>query len=446
MPEEKKELSPLSGAENTAGTTGFVSKHTPLENVTGAALATISGEPEKQIKDPFVIGVPAIPTQEGPLGIRYDFNDGARVLLPEGKWHVNIEDSESGNILFSCDSGAGWVLSTKKYYVPFNIKVWKAGEKDPILDHTLNLQGKEVILKFPVGTLGDIIGWMPYAEKFYQKHNCVTECYMAKELADLFESQYPNLFFTTPPAKEPKFKKPYASYKLGLFFRGNLDNQPVDFRQVGLHRTAGHILGVDPKEEPPKVNLNYPRVIKEPYVCIAAKSSCQAKFWNNGFGWEEVIKYLKEIGYRVICIDKAAVVGHGFVWNRLPCGAEDYTGDKPLQERLALLAHADFFIGLSSGLTWLAWCAKIPIVLISGFTLPLCEFETPYRVINTHVCNGCWDDTKVNFDHFDFFWCPRYKNTERQYECSRAITGRQVIGQIKQLIKDRKLKDLKEYS
>lgn len=47
---------------------------------------------------------PEMPTQEGGKGVLYDFNDGARVLLPKGEWHVNIIDEESGNILFSCDT------------------------------------------------------------------------------------------------------------------------------------------------------------------------------------------------------------------------------------------------------------------------------------------------------------------------------------------------------
>ncbi|MBZ8722573.1 autotransporter strand-loop-strand O-heptosyltransferase, partial [Escherichia coli] len=47
------------------------------------------------------------PTQEGDKGILYDFNDGARVLLPKGEWHVNIMDEDSGNILFSCDTSGG---------------------------------------------------------------------------------------------------------------------------------------------------------------------------------------------------------------------------------------------------------------------------------------------------------------------------------------------------
>ena len=42
----------------------------------------------------------------------------------------------------------------------------------------------------------------------------------------------------------------YACYYMGLFFRGNVDNQPIDFRYIGLHRTAGYILGVDPATLP----------------------------------------------------------------------------------------------------------------------------------------------------------------------------------------------------
>ncbi|MEG0825643.1 MAG: hypothetical protein RSG86_07835, partial [Oscillospiraceae bacterium] len=98
-----------------------------------------------------------------------------------------------------------------------------------------------------------------------------------------------------------------------------------------------------------------------------------------------------------------------------------------------LLRHASFFIGLPSGLSWLAWAARIPVVLISGFSLPNSEFYTPWRVFNPHGCYGCWDDTSLNFDHHDFLWCPRHKNTDRQFECTRLITGAQVNGVINKL-------------
>jgi autotransporter strand-loop-strand O-heptosyltransferase len=221
----------------------------------------------------------------------------------------------------------------------------------------------------------------------------------------------------------------YATYRVGLFFDDlACDHQPIDFRHVGLHRTAGYILGVDvQEEEPPCLTLpDESRPIAEPYVCIAVQASSGAKKWHNPTGWYETIKFLNESGYRVICIDQQPVHGEGLIWTQLPHGAEDHTGNRPLAERARWLRHAAFFIGVSSGLAWLAWAAGTPVVLISGFTLPSTEFHSPYRVINWHTCNGCWNDPALRFDHRDFLWCPRHANTPRQFECSRLITADHV--------------------
>ncbi|ELY4155911.1 autotransporter strand-loop-strand O-heptosyltransferase [Cronobacter turicensis] len=380
---------------------------------------------------------PEIPTQQGPEGILYDFNDGARLLLPAGDWRVEISDDETGNILFASDIAEGWVISTKKYYVPFRLQVWKKGQSEPLFEHALDMRDKPVLISFPTGTLGDLVGWVPYAERFRQTYGCQVECTMAQPIIDLFAPVYPELQFYAPErwaSQRTHREPPYATWRVGLFFQGDLDKQPFDFRAVGLHRTAGHILGVDPSEIVPDLRVNSPRQIAEPYVCIATQSTSQAKFWNNGSGWHEVIDFLKAQGYRVLCIDKERVVGRGYVWNKIPHGVEDFTGNLPLRDRVALLEHAEFFIGLGSGLSWLAWGCRIPVVLISGFSLPASEFYTPWRVINTHVCNGCWDDVRLNFDHQDYFWCPRHKGTDRQYECTRFITGKQVIGHLRRLI------------
>ena len=61
--------------------------------------------------------------------------------------------------------------------------------------------------------------------------------------------------------------------------------------------------------------------------------------------------------------------------------------------------------------------------MISGFTHPTNEFATPYRVINWHACNSCWNDVRHRFDHKDFLWCPRHAGTPRQFECTRLITA-----------------------
>ncbi|EGJ4519168.1 autotransporter strand-loop-strand O-heptosyltransferase, partial [Escherichia coli] len=205
----------------------------------------------------FFISPPEIPTQHGPDNILYDFNDGARVLLPEGKWHVRLLDADSGNILFCCDINNGWVASSKKYFVRFRIQVFRQGEDTPLLDETLNLTDRDVLISFPTGTLGDLLGWFPYAERFQSLHQCRLECTMAQDIIDLLAPQYPQICFSTP--EKPRTTEPYATYRVGLYFGGDTNNQPVDFRQVGFHRSAGYILGVDPREAPVRLDLSAPR-------------------------------------------------------------------------------------------------------------------------------------------------------------------------------------------
>jgi len=148
---------------------------------------------------------------------------------------------------------------------------------------------------------------------------------------------------------------------------------------------------------------------------------------------------LRAAGYEVVCIDQKQVHGQKLTWTQIPNGARDETGDRPITERARWLKHAAFFVGNSSGLAWLAWAAGTPVVLISGFTHPNNEFETPYRVINWHACNSCWNDVRVRFDHRDYMWCPRHGGTDRQFECTRLITAAQVIVELVAIAQQLKL-------
>ena len=397
---------------------------------TQAAGAPAAGAPAEE-KRPYPLPA-ALPTQAGPLGLRFDFNLGARVTVPEGKaWRVRLWDRDTGNILFESSPGAAFINSTKRYYLRFGIEIF-AGE-DCIFRHDYDAAGQEVLVQFPVGTLGDILGWFPYAVKFQEKHGCRLTCAMSALLIPLFRDAYPEIAFITHEEVKPELY--YASYCIGLFFDDEERVwQPCDFRLVGLHRTAGYILGVDPTETPPLLGLaDEGPPIAEPYVCIAVQSTTQSKYWNNPLGWAEVVAFCKARGLRVICIDRQATHGFGIVWNHIPHGAEDFTGDRPLAERVRWLRHARAFIGLSSGLSWLAWAAGTPVVMISGFTHPVNEFTTPYRVINYHACNSCWNDVRHRFDHKNFLWCPRNADTARQFECTRLITAAQVISTLGQV-------------
>ena len=405
--------------------------------------AAISSETRAIHHGPYPLPA-AVPTQLGPEGIRFDFNQGCRVFLPNrlsGLWRIRLRDLNTGNILFESENKGAMVSSAKRWFIRFSVEVWSIDADTPddprsVLSHIFDTPERDVLIQFPIGTLGDTLAWFPYAVRFAEQHpGCRVTCAMSGLIIPLLRDANPALRLVTHEelSQEGLIETCYATYSLGLFFDDTAcDHQPTDFRQVGLHRTAAYILGVDPAEQAPRLAIpDDTRPCTERYVCIAVQSSSQCKNWNNPQGWRAIIAFLQTNRYQVVCIDQKPVHGTGMVFNHIPHGARDETGDRPLTERARWLRHASAFIGLSSGLSWLAWAAGTPVVMISGFTHPSTEFTNPYRVINWHVCNSCWNDVRHRWDHKDFLWCPRHAGTSRQFECTRLITAEQVVNTLR---------------
>lgn len=393
----------------------------------------------QQNKPDIFINPPQECTQEAVEGIRFDFNDGIRISFPQNdkKYRCLFADMDSDIILYCNDTIPGCVItSTKKWYINFKLEIYADQEYEkPIFSHEFNCKDKDVLVQIPDGAIGDAIAWFSYVEPFQKKTQCNCYVMMPQRFIDLYAKQYPDLHLIT--REEAEKIVPYATFKLGLYFKDDVDHQPWDFRLIGLHEQAGYLLGLRDKEleeNAPRFDLSAERQIKEKYVVIATHSSSHCKMWNNPSGWREVIKYLKEQGYRVLCIDKMNEYGEKQVWHHTPNGCEDFTGDLPLQERINLIKDADMFIGVSSGLSWIAWCCRVPVILISGFTAPWNEFYTPYRVINEQVCHGCWNDTRCEFVHEDFLWCPRKTDENEKFECSKMISSKMVITQINKIM------------
>jgi autotransporter strand-loop-strand O-heptosyltransferase len=310
-----------------------------------------------------------------------------------------------------------------------------------VFSHDFDPRNREAVIQLPTRTVGDTLGWFSYCDRFARQHpECRVTVALAERIIPLLRNEYPHLSLLTHDEVNASHiaHRAYATYFLGLFFEdAACDYQPVDFRHVGLHRSAGFILGVDPDEEPPRLALiDESRPISEPYVCIAVQATSGAKTWTNPNGWREVVSFIKSAGYRVICIDQKPVHGAALMWTHVPHGADDMTG-MPLMEAARWLRHASFFVGLSSGLSWLAWAARTPVVMISGYSLPSAEFATPYRIINWHTCNGCWSDPALRFDHKDYLWCPRHAGSSRHFECTRLITPDHVIRVVQAVIRSR---------
>jgi autotransporter strand-loop-strand O-heptosyltransferase len=380
-----------------------------------------------------------VPTQAGPHGIRYDFNAGLRVALPPGDWRVRFRDLDTDTILFDQKMTGGMVTSSKQYFVRFGLEVWKDGVS--IFTHHYSAANREVLIQMDLGGLGDHLAWIGHAQDFADKHHCKLTVCVRPVMVHLLAPAYPGITFVAD-GEGLKLERFYATYKICIVYEDTENKSvPTDYRIIGLCQMAAYILGLPPVERRPSIAIdNGGPPISGPYVCIAAQASSQNKYWNNPHGWAEVVAYLKAEGYRVICIDRETTNGKALVWNHIPFGAEDQTGNRPLTERARWLRHASFFIGLSSGLSWVAWAAGTPVVMISGFTHPVNEFYTPYRVINFHTCNSCSNDPRHRLDTTDYFWCPRHKDTPRQFECTRLISAGQVKQVLQPLIKERPAK------
>ena len=277
------------------------------------------------------------------------------------------------------------------------------------------------------GSLGDTIAWTPVVDKFASKKNKIINFYTP--FRNLFEKEYPNINFLDYSEKPETITK--QTYSLGCF-------DGFDYRSYSLQGVACKLLGLEEKEIKPKITINKQKstVSNKKYVCIATQSTAQCKYWNRKDGWARVVHYLKALGYDVVCIDKHYSYGAEGLMNIIPENAINKTGDLPLEDRVNDLYNCEFFIGISSGLSWLAWACGKPVVLISGFTDPKSEFFTPYRVHNKNVCNSCWSDVNCAFDRNNWMWCPKAKD----FECSKEITFKMVKEKIDLLILDKNIK------
>jgi autotransporter strand-loop-strand O-heptosyltransferase len=309
-----------------------------------------------------------------------------------------------------------WFKLNREYFTKWNTKVWEDGTL--IYDDTLNYKGKKVFISFDSGSLGDTIAWMPYVLEFKKKHECDVVISTHKNF--LFEKVYPELEFVKPGSTVNGI---HGMYVIGWFY--NPDKEPEMPNTVPLQQTATNILGLDYTEILPRIDYEIgERPYEQKYVSIATNSTSGCKFWTKE-GWQGLINHLHELGYKVINVSK----------EKNPFNNAEQISDTSMENTMNIIHHSEFFIGLSSGLSWLAWGMGKHVVMISNFTEPDHEFTTNCtRIAKLDVCNGCWNSPIYKFDKGDWDWCPVHKGTKRQFECHKTITSQMVIDQIQHLL------------
>jgi len=329
-----------------------------------------------------------------------------------------------------------WTKTSIQYFVWWRVEVYDKETDELVFEHDFNLKDKRVYIHLDSSAIGDTLAWFPYIDEFRKKHNCHVVCSTFHN--KWFKDEYPELEFVEPSTEVFDL---YAMYTIGWYYdedRKVVDTKiPIEFKQHPLGQTSTSILGLEYFELRPKLSLpKKSRQIEGKYVVIAPHASAHAKYWNYPGGWQAAIDYLNDKGYKVVMItsEKLGDTWHDSKLGGTLKGVINKTGNYPIEDRMIDMKYADAFIGVGSGLSWLAWSIGTPVVMISGFSEPYTEFLECERVFNydTNVCTGCFNKHWLNPG--DWEWCPEHQNTPRHFECTKTIKPEQVIVSIDKIL------------
>ena len=341
-------------------------------------------------------------------------------------YQVQFINNQTDKLLFETDiKNNHWAKANAEYFIDWKIKVFKNG--DLFYEENYNPIDKRVYIAIDSKALGDTLAWFPYIEEFGKKYNCkiITSTFHN----DLLKENYPNIDFVSPGDTVNNL---YAMYSLGLFYTEddtvNLYKNPNDPKSVPMQKIATDILGLDYTEIRPKINRTYPKKDNK-LITIAIHGTAQPKYWNNPNGWQEVVDWLNGRGYRVKLLSRE---NDGYMGNSEPKGIEKLP-EGSLDVVINELEKSNMFIGIGSGLSWLSWATETNTVLISGFSYGWTEMTDCIRINPPKSsCSGCFNRYKL--DAGDWTWCPDHKNTDKQFECTKTITGKMVIDELKKVL------------
>lgn len=398
--------------------------HKAAESAYSAMLMLESGREAREVEETVIDAV------------NVHFVDGPYVEIKgrgTEKFKVEFIDTKDGQVVYESTIGPGeWARCNRKWYTDWHIKLTKDGEL--VWEHLFDVRGQRVFISVESSSLGDNLAWFPHAEVFRKEKGA--HVIVSTFMNEIFESRYPELEFSPKGKGVPNL---YACFRIGWFYKGDSEDfdgsmHPSHFRTIPMQKAATDILGLPFTHERPmlkEVEGEHPLEGKK-YVTVAIHGTAQAKYWNNPSGWQDVVDFLRDHGYRVVLISSEE---NGYMGNQHPKDIFHKPGKPPLYDRINEIQHSDLFIGIGSGLSWLAWTTGVPMIMISGFSEPYSEFEDPsmIRIINNDVCTGCFNRHRL--DAGDWNWCPNHKGTPRQFECTKMIGSYQVIKAIKQLLK-----------
>ena len=279
---------------------------------------------------------------------------------------------------------------------------------------TKTLEGKEILMHFDSFCLGDTICFSSFIDPFLEYH---------KPKKVLISTFFPFLFQST----DPRYEFINANQKKEIIVDKLLD---VGYDKNSLEDTLGGMLSATKRTMWLPQNtkqgkcpvIQYKRIVNKNKISIAPESLKKIAQWNydGNLGWQVVVDSLVNFGYEVSNVSYENTMNLKNV--------KGFHGNNDIRISLFEILESRIFVGLSSGLAWLAWAYGIPVVMISSFTKSHNEFEC-FRVVNPNSCTGCFN-TFQNIKST----CPLFLGTERENECHKTITPKMVIDKINEAI------------
>jgi len=359
------------------------------------------------------------------INISFIDNPKVEILGDEIKEYlIEFIDKDTNQVVHSSTiTNNMWTACSRSYYTNWIIKI------NGVIEHEFDLTDKRVLITLESKSVGDTVAWAPYVIEFAKKHKC-------KVILSSFHNEW---FEGLDAYKDIEFiprggsTSCYAKYQIGWFRDDNngwknFSKYPNQVNTIPLQQTATDILGLEYKEV--NYGLNFKpkkRPIKEKYICIGPRSTAGCKEWPY-HNWSTLAKILNEKGYKVVSVSYEGFDSPNII--NLP--------KLSWEDTYNYLYHAEFFIGLSSGISWFNWGMNKYTFMISGFSSKDHEFQNKViRIMNENKCNSCWVNPNFSFDAGDWDWCPIWKGTDQQHICQKSITPQQVYESIKNYLKNK---------
>ncbi len=284
------------------------------------------------------------------------------------------------------------------YLCPWKIQIFH--EEVNLADFEINYKDSEVGFRFASTALGDTLAWVPVLQAWIEK-NEPSKVYLHTTWNHLFDkSKYPKItwldnadqFKNVPPLR--LFHTVGISRDHIKSINSELNHAtPTNWKETNMIDTQNYAFGVEPIQRKPElIQLPPERMVKDKYVTMCNESSQKIKHLLKPKVWLALIEELKRKGYEVVTVGNKSNIFSGVI--------QGNAGE--IQKAMILIRDAEFHIGLSSGLSWVAWAYNKQVLMLGNFTDMGYEFNTNLlRVIDKSGTWGIFNDSAVP-------WIPEY--------------------------------------